>query len=822
MYIVSTTGNGIVNYLRGTIGVRLGNHAWESRLSAFRCFRYSIIGCPGDISEHYVLISFMMAGETVIMIRGHTMAREIAIYGKGGIGKSTIAANLSAVLAERGLHVLQIGCDPKHDSTRLLLDGARVTTVLDYIRVTNPMDYHLEDVLSTGYGDVGCIEAGGPEPGVGCAGRGIITAFKLLDQFHVKDDYDLVIYDVLGDVVCGGFAVPVRREYADTIFLVTSGEFMAIYAANNILRGIANYDEGDRCRVAGIIHNARGLRDEDKRVAAFADAVGLPVIAKIPRDDEFERAEKSKCTLIQLEPAADPEVLRRFVDIADLIVSGIELHPARPLSDELLEEVVIGSSASTAQQADVPVTGDAEEPYTHGFDDGAAHHETTGGVDTGYLSKNVVRDEPLHGCAFNGAVSMSVHITDAMVLSHGPRSCTYISYQCISSPGRRRLFERGTLMPTAIAPNLVSTDMDEADMVFGGTDRLLEVLRGIVGREGADRPRAVIVISACTAGIIGDDIDVVKTLSTPEVPVITVKADGNLSGDFMQGMLDTYTQLARQIIDPAVEQVPMTVNIVFEKVVTRNAESNFQTIRGFLDRMGVTVNCRFLCNTTYDSVRRFCSAQINLLAYRDYTGSILEDFFRKEYGCDFFDEQFPVGFLQTAEWLEDLGDIFGKDDVAQRIIDENRQFYRQGIEEVRPHLSGKRILVITYNHDVDWILSAAMDAGMTVCKLCILNFSQDEGFRSDLAEIADIPVEEDYDPARRAEDIENYRPDILLSNYETSVARGNCLTDTIPMCPDVGFFSGLNILRKWADMFGMRSVGGWENDQRLFTKYYSR
>ncbi len=152
------------------------------------------------------------------------MKQEIAIYGKGGIGKSTLSANLSAALADSGKRVLQIGCDPKHDSTRLLLNGRKINTILDYIKITGALDYKKEDILFQGYHGIGCVEAGGPEPGVGCAGRGIITSFELLEQFKIKEDYDLILYDVLGDVVCGGFAVPIRREYADTIFLVTSGE----------------------------------------------------------------------------------------------------------------------------------------------------------------------------------------------------------------------------------------------------------------------------------------------------------------------------------------------------------------------------------------------------------------------------------------------------------------------------------------------------------------------------------------------------------------------------------------------------------------------
>lgn len=759
------------------------------------------------------------------------MKNEIAIYGKGGIGKSTLSANISAALAESGKRVLQIGCDPKHDSTRLLLNGKRITTILDYIKTTAVLDYKKEDILFQGYHDIGCVEAGGPEPGVGCAGRGIITAFELLEQFRVKQNYEITIYDVLGDVVCGGFAVPIRREYADTIFLVTSGEYMAMYAANNILRGIKNYDNG-KCRVAGLLYNSRNIEDEDRKVESFARAVGLPICAKIPRSDVFAQAERNNITVTELisrkmsenegNNIEDEEtrIYKIFKGLSRNIIDGIGMYEAKPLTDDELESVIYNTVKTSYESNSIKSTS---EEISENLNQQLTNEKNTNISNIGdvtslnrYLSKNVIRNEPLHGCAFNGAVTMSVHIKDAVILAHAPKSCAYLSYQSISSSGRRRLFERGTLMPVSISPNFQCTDMNENDMVFGGMDKLIDEIRKVKTEE----PKAIIVISSCPAGIIGDDIDRVKDLEEKKIPIVTVKTDGNLSGDYLQGMLLAYTELSTQIIDRSIRPEKKVVNIVFEKVVAKNTESNFQIIEDYLKKMNITVNCRFLCNTTFDKLKGFCKAELNLLAYKDYTGMILEKFFTEKYNCKFFDKQFPVGLSETKQWLLEMGTIMGECDIAHKIIEENEIIYKERIDKIKDTLKGKRLMIITYNHSLDWILTAAIDAGMEIVKLCILNFSQDEGFRTQLHK--NFLIEENYDSQNREKDIKEYEPDIVLSNYESGKIYKKCITDTIPLCPDIGFFSGCSMVERWTSLMELKLQGEWKKDEQLFEKYYTR
>lgn len=756
--------------------------------------------------------------------------KQIAVYGKGGIGKSTLSANISAALSLNNKRILQIGCDPKHDSTKLLMRGLSIPTVLDYIKTKSPLEYRKSDILFEGFGKIGCIEAGGPKPGVGCAGRGIITAFELLETLHIKDNYDMIVYDVLGDVVCGGFAVPIRREYSDSIFIVTSGEYMSLYAANNILRGIQNYDE-NRPRLLGILYNSRNVKNEDDRVYKFAEAVKLPVFARIPRDDIFARAEKANVAVLELTQNEENPVADIFKGIAKRICEGTEHFAANPLTDDELETLILSNedainkashsaSSSPKQEEDTPSCScESAEPYEACTGISSGQEESTSDYDAPYLSKNVIRDEPLHGCAFNGAMTMSSNLKDAVILAHSPKSCTYLSIQTISSAGRRTLFERGNILPSSLIPNVLSTDMSETDMVFGGSENLLSKVKSVLNSKSP--PPAIVIVSSCPSGIIGDDIDDALSLSTERTKIVTVKAEGNLTGDYLQGMLMAYTSLAKQIIDRNVEKRERTVNIVFEKVVARNTEMNFQRLKTFLARMNISVNCRFLCNTSYASLRDFCSAELNLLAYRDYTGKILEDFFIKEYGASFFEKQFPIGFKETSDWLLALGKHFDASDEAKSIISENEIIYQNRIKSVRPKLEGKKLMIITYNHELDWILNAALDCGMKIVKICVLNFSQDEGFRSSLPEIDGIEVVENYDKDERSSDIKRLKPDIILSNYEP-VSEQSYITDTIPMCPDNGFFTGLEMVERWSRLFSKSKEGEWLNDRKLFDKYYSR
>ena len=230
---------------------------------------------------------------------------KIAVYGKGGIGKSTTTSNLAAALSEN-YKVMQIGCDPKADSTKNLMGGKNVPTVLGCIKEKGE-DISLEDIVHEGYNGVLCVEAGGPTPGIGCAGLGIIHAFQKLEELGAFEEYepDIVLYDVLGDVVCGGFAMPIRDGYAEHIFIVTSGEMMAMFAADNICRAVDNFKERGYARVRGLILNERLVEDEDALVKRFAKEHELDVIQKIRRSKFVQLAEDEGKTVIEKFPDSD-------------------------------------------------------------------------------------------------------------------------------------------------------------------------------------------------------------------------------------------------------------------------------------------------------------------------------------------------------------------------------------------------------------------------------------------------------------------------------------------------------------------------------------
>ena len=657
--------------------------------------------------------------------------RQIAIYGKGGIGKSTISANISYQLSSEGFKVAQIGCDPKHDSTRLLLGGRSQTTVLDHIN-SNSRD--AGDTISIGKNGILCIETGGPEPGVGCAGRGILTAFNFINDNDVIDsDTDFMLYDVLGDVVCGGFAVPLRRKYADAVFIVTSGEFMSLYAANNVLKGIRNFDN-DKCRVAGLILNMRGNEGEYEYVKNFADAVGLPIIARIPRSMKFSEAESEGVTISEKFPDSDEykainEIVKTIKKLNDRTA---DLYSASPLNDDELDMVAKGQKV-------------VRDPNSN------------------RSSRILSVDErnTLRGCGSATACAYCGEIIDADVIVHGPKSCHFFFTSAFD--GMITYMNKAKKLRNA-SQRVFCSDLTDHSSIFGG---IKELERLIVSRIEAGT-KVVLVVTTCVPGIIGDDVEGLCERiqsSYKGTKILSVEVDGILNGAHYQALEITLRRLCT-LVDMDIEPEKDRVNLIGYYDSTDKKLMMVDDTERLIKGLGLKRNCDIMNENTYSEFRQIRKGCINLMFSLNISNRHCCEIFEEEVGIPWFRKAMPAGLHETKDWIHEFGGYMGvSEERMDALIRSFEKDYKVFEEEYGGRLKGmKAVIYCPTATNLNWMFEVLDVLGVEVTN--IFSPTNSKWSNADEVFFSDRNIEKEYDINYDGlrERLDRIRPDMVLGS----------------------------------------------------------
>jgi nitrogenase molybdenum-iron protein alpha/beta subunit len=395
------------------------------------------------------------------------------------------------------------------------------------------------------------------------------------------------------------------------------------------------------------------------------------------------------------------------------------------------------------------------------------------------------------------------------VVAHGPRNCAFLSSLGTASSLRRRWRRYGPRAEFSPAAELLSSDMDERVVIFGGNDGLEVALR----RAASLGPRVVVVVTSCSAGIIGDDLRLSLTRvqdALQDTPVITLTADGDMGGDYSQGVIDTLTAIAERYIVPQTPADDVAVNIVGEKNLVNQTDTNYRVVEQLLEHLGLRVNCRFLRGSNTAQLAGFQKARLNLLAYDDLFGRTLQRFFEDRYGAGFASMPFPLGFRQTERWLLEIGEVFGRRGQAEQLVAARRGQYENRAAQLRPELSGKRVFIVTQNRHIDWVLDTALDLNMEIVRVGVLDSVWDDEVRTRYS--GRIPFVVPYRREQRLPDIRELKPDLTLTDFRWNAAPEGARISTIPFGFDVGFFSGITLAERWRDILRAPAREGWRHD----------
>lgn len=606
----------------------------------------------------------------------------VAVYGKGGIGKSTVTSNISYSLSEAGSKVIQIGCDPKCDSTKPLLKGRYQRTVTQYIRDVPPSKRRIEDIMSEGSNGILCIEAGGPSPGTGCAGKGIISMFSTLEKMGVDSmSADFTLYDVLGDVVCGGFSIPMRPNHSDVILIVTSGEYMSLFAANNIMKGSRQFERGSG-RVAGLVLNRRGLKNEDAMVDTFSKATGVPVLGRIDRSDIFRLAEAKGCTVCEYDGSSPEAGAFRALAKTIRTLDGAGMESPTPLTDAELDSLYSDGSFDGRGSSCEQTTREMVE------------HEIPVFSAPRRIGKGPV-----------SAVLEAGKVTDVPVVVHGTSSCGFTMLKEVSEERMSHILSDPEAY-MASGGNIVCTEMTADSSVFGGQDRLRATLEGLLPAH-----KVVIVISTCLPGMIGDDCGSLITQVEAEHPGSRILyIDANRVDSGFDAHMEVIRALA-DLIDPDVQPQDAFLNVVDDNFITFNRGSNRTYLESLLSDLGMVSGPGFLNDCSIREIAGLRRFGVSALCEDGRDNRAVKGMLEAK-GIRFMESPLPRGYGETVPWLAELASIRGIDGHYASAIERE---YRTCIDRFSPEMSGRRVAVLSWDPARDrWIADTLTDCGCEV------------------------------------------------------------------------------------------------------------